>query len=42
MSTFAVFRMTFDIAKTGARKKTAGALKNAKVPGDVEPLPKAD
>ncbi|WP_339518892.1 hypothetical protein [Pseudomonas proteolytica] len=42
MSTFAVFGMTLDVAKTEARKKTAGTRKNAKAPGGVEPIPEAE
>lgn len=42
MSTFAVFGMTIDIAKTEARKKTAGTRKNAKATGGVEPIPEAE
>ncbi|WP_416363970.1 hypothetical protein [Pseudomonas sp. NFX183] len=42
MSTFAVFGMTLDVAKTEARKKTAGTRKNAKAPGAVEPIPEAE
>lgn len=42
MSTFAVFGMTLDVAKTEARKKTAGTRKNPKAPGGVEPIPEAE
>lgn len=42
MSTFAVFGMTLDVAKTEARKKTSGTRKNAKAPGGVEPIPEAE
>ena len=42
MSTFAVFGMTLDVAKTEARKKTAGTRKNSKAPGGVEPIPEAE
>ncbi len=42
MSTFAVFGMTFDAAKTEARKKTAGTRKNPKAAGGVEPIPEAE
>jgi hypothetical protein len=42
MSTFAVFGMTLDVAKTEARKKTAGTRKNAKAPGGVEPIPEVE
>ena len=42
MSTFAVLGMTLDVAKTEARKKTAGTRKNAKAPGGVEPIPEAE
>ena len=42
MSTFAVFGMTLDVAKTEARKKTAGTRKNVKAPGGVEPIPEAE
>lgn len=42
MSTFAVFGMTLDVAKTEARKKTAGSRKNPKAPGGVEPIPEAE
>lgn len=42
MSTFAVFGMTLDVAKTEARKKTAGPRKNAKAPRGVEPIPEAE
>ena len=42
MSTFAVFGMTLDVAKTEARKKTADTRKNAKAPGGVEPIPEAE
>ena len=42
MSTFAVFGMTRDVAKTEARKKTAGTRKNPKAPGGVEPIPEAE
>ena len=42
MSTFAVFGMTLDLAKTEARKKTSGTRKNLKAPGGVEPIPEAE
>ena len=42
MSTFAVFGMTLDVAKTEARKKTSGTRKNAKAPGGVEPIPETE
>ncbi|MCK9801427.1 hypothetical protein M1B34_28100 [Pseudomonas sp. MAFF 302030] len=42
MSTFAVLGMTIDVAKTEARKKTAGTRKNAKATGGVEPIPEAE
>ena len=42
MSTFAVFGMTLDLAKTEARKKTSGTRKNIKAPGGVEPIPEAE
>ncbi|MGE1156565.1 hypothetical protein [Pseudomonas kitaguniensis] len=42
MSTFAVFGMTLDVAKTEARKKTASTRKNAKAPGGVELIPEAE
>ncbi|MBH3399152.1 hypothetical protein I5S60_06185 [Pseudomonas fluorescens] len=42
MSTFAVFGMTLDVAKTEACKKTSGTRKNAKAPGGVEPIPEAE
>ena len=42
MSTFAVFGMTLDLAKTEARKKTSGTRKNLKAPGGVEPVPEAE
>lgn len=42
MSTFAVFGMTLDVAKTEARKRTAGTRKNAKAPGGVEPIPETE
>ncbi|UNK68333.1 hypothetical protein MNO08_09670 [Pseudomonas simiae] len=42
MSTFAVFGMALNVAKTEARKKTAGTRKNAKAPGGVEPIPEAE
>ena len=42
MSTFAVFGMTLDVAKTEARKKTAGTRKNPKAPGGVESIPEAE
>ena len=42
MSTFAVFGMTLDLAKTEARKKTSGTRKNLKAPGGVEPIPEVE
>ncbi len=42
MSTFAVFGMTLDVAKTEARKKTAGTRKNPKAPGRAESIPEAE
>jgi len=42
MSTFAVFGMTLDVAKTEARKKTSGTRKNLKALGGVEPIPEAE
>ncbi|WP_017477083.1 hypothetical protein [Pseudomonas sp. PAMC 26793] len=42
MSTFAVFGMTLDVAKTEARKKTAGTRRNPKAPGGVEPIPESE
>ncbi|WP_455928782.1 hypothetical protein [Pseudomonas fluorescens] len=42
MSAFAVFGMTLDVAKTEARKKTAGTRKNPKAPDGVEPIPEAE
>ncbi|WP_274609830.1 MULTISPECIES: hypothetical protein [unclassified Pseudomonas] len=42
MSTFAVFGMTLDVAKTEARKKTAGTRKSPKAVGGVEPIPEAE
>ena len=41
MSTFAVFGMTLDLAKTESGKKTCGTRKNLDAPGGVEPKTKA-